>query len=65
MKKRIQSRAEIAKQLIDKREKRGDYLGKEEVAAIDMMLHLLADGKTVHVYEDRDMGGTVVEYEDK
>lgn len=65
MKMRINSRKQIVQHLLKEREEMSaSGIARGATYQIDTMLYMLADGKTVKVYEDRDMGGMVVEYDD-
>lgn len=64
MKRRIFSRARCIDLLQRRAFTDGDDISSSDGREVEfaLMCHMLADGKTVKVYEDRDMGGTVVEY---
>lgn len=55
IRQRIMSRVDIAKAMLDV------DVGPSETISRAMMLHMIADGKTVRIVEDAAMGGTVVE----
>lgn len=62
-KRRILSRqrvCEIMAAEIDRKETASN--GELRQAQMDIFFYMIADGSTVKIYEDRDMGGTVVEF---
>lgn len=63
MKMRIKSRVQIAKAIMDDLND-GAFKSNREIDASHMMLHLLDNGTSVRIYEDRDLGGTTIEIPD-
>lgn len=68
MKQRIMSRVEIARVMLNRRNSHekicfdDDEAHRREMqAGIDVMFYMIADDKTVRIYHDTAMGGTVVE----
>lgn len=63
MKRRIMSRVQIVNVIIAYHDgtSNSDGYERRKQAELDTFLHLLADGQTVKVYKDRDMGGWIVE----
>lgn len=66
VKRRIMSRARIAAFMADeadgKNQNSHGIMTMRQVSA-DLMLHLIADEKEVKIYNDRNMGGMVVEFD--
>lgn len=64
IKRRIMSRSHLLTLMfgdIDQKNEMIDHPSMKQISG-DMAAHLLADGVTVKVYDDWNMGGTVVEY---
>ncbi len=63
MKTRIMSKTQMVRELLKERTKLDEDDWRSRIP-LDMMLHVLADGKEVKVFNDTAMGGTVVEIAD-
>lgn len=70
VKRRILSRARclailIARQSGTRAERDAITDEERDLSDLSALAYMLADGQSVKIYNDRDMGGPVVEYEDK